>query len=207
MSVRGDQDELHAMYPNVSTNWMSWTDVVKLKVLAMLTAPTANPCYNLLRSGEGGQAAVVMYIGGGPFQWWFNYTRKDGPGYKAMTTQAPGNGLDRVRTHSGQSGSLALFEHTQSAAANIRDGPAQPSRLGRWDCHPVGRLTDVELDGDGRHLVSAAARLILLQETEVAYSSLCYSLVARGYGYDPAFLACLYMGNALSGLEPPHPPI
>lgn len=51
--------------------------------------------------------------------------------------------------------------------------------------------------------MAAAARLILLRETKLIYSALCYSLAARGYSCDPAFLTCLYMGNALFGPEPP----
>nr|WAK77292.1 MAG: RNA-dependent RNA polymerase [Totiviridae sp.] len=51
--------------------------------------------------------------------------------------------------------------------------------------------------------VAAAADLIMRRGKDVLLANICYSLAARGYKYDPAFLACVYIGDALFGPEPP----
>lgn len=35
------------------------------------------------------------------------------------------------------------------------------------------------------------------------FTNVALTLAARGYGYDPAFLVCAYVGDALFGSEPP----
>lgn len=112
---RGEQEELQATYPHVSTNWMSWTDVERRCVLVLLAPITARRWYNLLRNGDGGQAAGEVYLGGGPFEWWFSPAEMDGPGFKALLDQAPGNGLEERLKKIGLSGSQGLSSNTPTA--------------------------------------------------------------------------------------------
>nr|WAK77674.1 MAG: RNA-dependent RNA polymerase [Totiviridae sp.] len=43
----------------------------------------------------------------------------------------------------------------------------------------------------------------MLRRKDKLMANICYSLAARGYDYDPAFLACVYMGDSLFGPTPP----
>nr|WAK77248.1 MAG: RNA-dependent RNA polymerase [Totiviridae sp.] len=55
----------------------------------------------------------------------------------------------------------------------------------------------------GRRAVTAAAELIVQRGRDRLLANISYSLAARGYSYDPAFLACVYIGDLLYGPEPP----
>nr|WAK77681.1 MAG: RNA-dependent RNA polymerase [Totiviridae sp.] len=43
----------------------------------------------------------------------------------------------------------------------------------------------------------------MTRKKDTLLANICYSLAARGYNYDPAFLACVYVGDALFGPTPP----
>nr|WAK77608.1 MAG: RNA-dependent RNA polymerase [Totiviridae sp.] len=43
----------------------------------------------------------------------------------------------------------------------------------------------------------------MLRRKDKLMANICYSLAARGYDYDPAFLACVYMGDSMFGRTPP----
>lgn len=65
------------------------------------------------------------------------------------------------------------------------------------------RLTKVDLNEDARLAVRCAVEFVLKTGTVELFVSVCLSLAARGYGYDPAFLVCAYVGDPLFGPEPP----
>lgn len=47
----------------------------------------------MLRSGEGGNSAGILFSPGGPPPFWFNNLKNAGPAYKALKDNGPGNEL------------------------------------------------------------------------------------------------------------------
>lgn len=67
----------------------------------------------------------------------------------------------------------------------------------------VGHLTRVELSDDAQLAVRSTAEFVLQAATAELFINVCFSLAAREYKYDPAFLLCAYVGDALFGPESP----
>lgn len=67
----------------------------------------------------------------------------------------------------------------------------------------VSPLTKVDLDDDAQLAIRSAAEFVLKTGISELFVNVCLSLAACEYGYDPAFLVCAYVGDALFGPEPP----
>lgn len=65
------------------------------------------------------------------------------------------------------------------------------------------RLTITTLTPEATQAVSCAAEFVLGHGREELFTNVCYSPAARGYQYDPAFVLCALVGDALFGPLPP----
>lgn len=95
-------------------------------------------------------------------------------------------------------------EHTAHRCSRSRGPPPEwYGRLSDDGPHDVERLTSATLNSEAKQAVACAAEFVLKRSKKTVFGNVCFSLATRGYKYDPAFVLCVFVGDALFGSAPP----